>query len=418
MVVALLFAVNDLSAQRVLERRTVTESLQREEMHIRFRVAKDIIDPGYMNNADSLKRIVEWINEVRNDSMVDIVSVEFCGAVSPEGSVKFNRWLSNARLTALERYVRKRIDIPEEIIVRNDHYIAWNELRDMVEASNLHNKAEILAIIDEGNSSKGEVLDSRIGKLKRLDNGRTWRKIFDEHFIHMRNAYTILVTKHSQLAIEYMNQSQPVDVQPRTFAAPAMASPSEQAVADVLPSGIKKPETRYMYVKTNIVGLALLQGNAGVEFDLGRYLSFYLPISYTALDYFTSTTKFRTFALQPELRVWPLKNNDKLFIGAHLGFAYYNYAFNGDYRYQDHRGKTPTLGGGLSLGYRLPISRDKNWKLEFALGVGVYPLKYDLFINEYNGPLFDTRKKTYIGLDNVLVGVSYRIPVKTVLPKK
>lgn len=413
--VAVLFTVEELSAQRVLERRTETTELQRDQMHIRYRVAKAYIDPSYMNNADSLAHIIDWINEVRRDTTIELVSVEFCGAVSPEGSVRFNRWLSNARLETLERYVRSRIDIPEEIIVRNDHYIAWSELHDMVEKSDYANKEEILAIIDSENRSTGEVLDSRIGDLKRLDNGVTWRRLFRDYFIHMRNAYTVLVTKRKAVKIEQMEPSEPMSVRPLGFPGPEIETEPQSLIST---SSNILPEKRYLYVKTNVTGLALLQANVGVEFDMGRYLSFYLPISYSALDYFSPTTKFRQFALQPELRVWPLKNQDRLFIGAHLGFAYYNYAFNGDYRYQDRDGTHPTLGGGLSLGYRLPISRNKDWKLEFALGVGVYPLDYDLFINEVNGPLYDSKRKTYIGLDNVLIGISYRIPMKTVTPKK
>ena len=91
-------------------------------------------------------------------------------------------------------------------------------------------------------------------------------------------------------------------------------------------------------------------------------------------------------------------------------FAYYNFAFDGNYRYQDKDGQTPTLGGGMSLGYRLPIGKGERWNMEFALGAGVYPLHYDLFHNEPNGQLYDTRKKTRFGLDNALVGISYRIP--------
>lgn len=411
----MLFAANELSAQRVFEKRTDSTEIRRDQMHIRYRVAKAYIDPSYMNNADSLAHIVEWIEDVQRDTSVEIISVEFCGAVSPEGSVRFNRWLSNARLETLERYVRSRIDIPEEIIVRNDHYIAWDELYDMVEQSDYENKDDILAIISSENRSTGEVLDSRIGDLKRMDNGVTWRRLFRDYFIHMRNAYTVLVTKKRVENVEYMPTSEPMSVRPLGLPGPEIATEQQSLITTA--SNIL-PEKRYLYVKTNVTGLALLQANIGVEFDMGRYLSFYLPISYSALDYFSPTTKFRQFALQPELRVWPLKNQDKLFIGAHLGFAYYNYAFNGDYRYQDRDGTHPTLGGGLSLGYRLPISRNKDWKLEFALGVGVYPLDYDLFINEVNGPLFDSRKKTYIGLDNVLIGISYRIPMKTVYPKK
>ena len=85
---------------------------------------------------------------------------------------------------------------------------------------------------------------------------------------------------------------------------------------------------------------------------------------------------------------------------------------------KDKDGNTPTLGGGLSLGYRIPMSYNSRWKLEMAVGAGVYPLHYDVFHNEHNGPVYETRKKTYIGLDNILLGISYRIPFKKAQSKK
>ena len=388
----------------------------REEMRIHYRVAKTYIDKSYMENDTALQRIVEWAEERQRDSMVDVVSVEFCGACSPEGSVPFNHYLSSTRLTRLENYVRKRVDIPEEIIVRNDNYIAWGELEQMVAESDIENKDDILAILRSENTSTGEQLDSRIYALIAMDNGKTWRLIFNRYYAHLRNAYMVIVTQKSELAKKYDNRIREI-LTPIPLSEPSRChdiSIMPAAIVSTAVAAAVKPQ-HYMYVKTNLVGLALLNANVGVEFDLGNYLSLNLPISYSAINYFTPTIKFRNFSVQPELRVWPMKNNDGLFIGAHMGFAYYNFAFDGDWRYQDHDGKSPTLGGGLSLGYRLPISANKNWKLEFAVGAGLYPLHYDVFHNLKDvkeGLLYETRNGNYIGLDNVTIGISYRIPYK------
>lgn len=397
-------------SQGVTDNYVTSKEQKRDAMHIRFRVSKNIIDPRYMNNEDSLKRIVEWVDEAKRNKMLDLVSVEFCGAVSPEGSVRFNRWLSNARLEALEKYVRNLIEIPEDIIVRNDHYIAWSELDEMVSNSDMPNKDAILSIIRSENTSTGEQLDSRIDALKQLDNEVTWWKLYHTYFKHMRNAYTVLVTQKSDYALEYEKMMQPIS--PYVDLSQPMP-----VVPIMLVNPAPEPDKRYMYIKTNLVGLGMLMANLGVEFDMGNKFSFVLPVYYSAVNYFKQTLKFRTFAVQPELRYWMKDNKDGFFVGAHAGFAYYNFAFDGKWRYQDKDGKTPTLGGGLSAGYRMPISKDENWKLEFALGAGVYPLHYDVFHNEYNGQLYDTRKKTYFGLDNVMIGISYRIPVKKVQPK-
>ncbi len=413
----MLLAVCDLGAQDVAanesQKEFYTHEFVREEMHIRFVVAKNKIEYNFKNNAQTLDSIVRWVEKVKNDTLVDIVSFEFCGAVSPEGSVRFNTWLSNARLTALEKHVRKQIDIPEEMIVRNDHYISWNELYDMVVISDLENKDDILRIIQSENRSTGEQLDSRIHDLKNLDDGKTWALLLREYFPEMRNAYVVIVTKERE------KQELPKPMA-KSVVAPVPTNDGAMICPSFLPIVASQSflEPKYMHVKTNVVGLALLNLNAGVEFDLGNYLSVNVPISYSAVDCYKSTVKFRNFSLQPELRYWPMKNFDGLYIGAHLGFAYYNFAFDDEWRYQDKDGCTPTLGGGLSVGYRLPISIDKSWNLEFAIGAGAYPVHYDVFYNTADvreGELYDTRKGTYIGLDNVFIGISYRIPMT---PKK
>jgi hypothetical protein len=226
----------------------------------------------------------------------------------------------------------------------------------------------------------------------------------------------VIVTEKSDLAKMYDSRVREI-LTPVSGSKPQSARAVRMSAAPLVATAVAgaAAQRHYMYVKTNVVGLALLNANLGVEFDLGNYLSLNIPVSYSAINYFKPTIKFRNFSLQPELRVWPMKNHDGLFVGAHMGFAYYNFAFDGDWRYQDHNGTTPTLGGGLSLGYRLPISKDKNWKLEFAVGAGVYPLHYDVFHNLPNvkeGMLYEVRKGNYIGLDNVTIGISYRIPYK------
>ncbi|MBQ2858625.1 MAG: DUF3575 domain-containing protein, partial [Bacteroidaceae bacterium] len=131
-------------------------------------------------------------------------------------------------------------------------------------------------------------------------------------------------------------------------------------------------------------------------------------IYYSAWDYFKSTLKFRTFNVQPEVRYWMDENNEGWFAGAHFGAAFYNYALGGDWRYQDHGRETPSWGGGISGGYRMPLSKNRRWKLEFTLGAGVYASHYDRFYNEPNGRLEGDYKKTFFGLDNVAVTIAYR----------
>lgn len=163
-------------------------------------------------------------------------------------------------------------------------------------------------------------------------------------------------------------------------------------------------------MKTNALGWGLAIANVAIEADIARHWSFTVPVYYSAWDYFKSTIKFRTFAIQPELRYWLSGDNDGFFAGAHFGMAYYNLAIDGDYRYQDHNRRTPALGGGVAAGYRMPLGKDGRWRVEFSIGAGVYALHYDKFHNTSrtkDGLLAGSVKKTYWGLDQAAVTFSY-----------
>lgn len=165
-----------------------------------------------------------------------------------------------------------------------------------------------------------------------------------------------------------------------------------------------------LHLKTNALGWGLAIANVAVEVDLARHWSFTLPLYYSAWDYFKSTIKFRTFAVQPELRYWLSGSNDGLFAGAHFGLAYYNLAVDGDYRYQDHNDDTPAIGGGVAVGYRMPVCKGSRWRVEFSAGAGVYPLHYDKFRNTprtKDGLMVGSEKKTYWGIDQLAVSFSY-----------
>lgn len=168
--------------------------------------------------------------------------------------------------------------------------------------------------------------------------------------------------------------------------------------------------TRGLYLKTNAVGWAMLISNIAVEVDINKHWSVTLPVYYSALNYFTRTRKLRTLAFQPEVRWWFAP---KWFVGAHFGVAQYNYALSSsEWRYQDHNGNTPALGGGLSFGWRTPLGKSKHWMMELTAGAGCYRLKYDTFHNEANGAMVSTTSRTFFGVDNAAVTFIYRFDLK------
>ena len=86
------------------------------EICIDFRVNSTVIDSAYSDNAVRMQEMVEFLRTIRQDSTINIIEVSFCGAASPEGSYQLNRKLARGRLEALEKLVRKEVDIPDSLI--------------------------------------------------------------------------------------------------------------------------------------------------------------------------------------------------------------------------------------------------------------------------------------------------------------
>ena len=164
---------------------------------------------------------------------------------------------------------------------------------------------------------------------------------------------------------------------------------------------------RRLYLKTNAVAWAFLISNIAVEMDVAPHWSVAIPVNYSVWNYFSSTRKYRTLSFYPECRFWPNLNNSGLFLGAHLGMAYYNVSFDGKYRTQDRDGRRPALGGGVSAGVRKAVSRNQRWLLELSVGAGVYSLQHDKFYNYTNGLKAYTEHKTYWGIDQAALSLCY-----------
>lgn len=410
MLVVLLFFVCKTYAQE-----------SRTEVCIDFRVNSMSIDSTYSDNAARIRRIVTFLQEIGKDSSADVVRVSFCGAASPEGSYQLNSRLARGRRLALEGFVRRQVDIPDTVITRDDGYIPWDYLKAQIEGSDLRGKEAAVAII-EGEArltdydQAGLLVDSRIARLKQLDGGRVWRQIDSLYFSRMRNACAVIVTVRREIphVQEDETVADTIDVVAAMAAAPAVEAAEaarDVAVATPLTTATEEPWRRGLHLKTNVLGWGLAIANAAVEIDLARHWSFTLPVYYSAWDYFKTTIKFRTFALQPEVRYWASGRNGGFFAGAHFGLAYYNLATDGAYRYQDHSRKTPALGGGVGIGYRLPLGGYR-WRVEFSVGAGIYSLRYDKFRNTprtKDGLLVEGVKKTYWGIDQAAVSFSYTI---------
>ena len=389
------------------------------EICIDFRVNSTVIDSAYSDNAARMQEMVEFLRTIHQDSTINIIEVSFCGAASPEGSYQLNRKLAQGRLSALEKFIRSEVDIPDSLITYNDSYIPWDYLKSQIEDSGLIRKDEVIAILEEearlvDYHHPNTHIDNRVVKLRALEGGKVWQQMNNLFFDRMRNACAVFVTYKKELPPVQVPIIVPDTIKVEPIVEAVEIVPDTTAIIETVIPEVEE-WNRKLYLKTNALFWGMGMTNVSAEIDLAKHWSFALPVTYSAWNYFTSTVKFRTLAVQPEFRYWFNENNQKFFIGAHFGYAQYNVAVDGNYRYQDHDGKSPALGGGISVGYRMPISKSDKWDIEFSLGAGVYSLHYDKFYNTPNtkdGLMIESVKKTYWGIDQAAVSFSYSFDLK------
>ena len=382
-----------------------------DEVKIYFRPGSGAYEPDYQDNAARLESFAGEVSySSSNYYLLDSILV--ISGTSPEGPLRLNERLASERLSAVLGAVRAafagKIAEGDSVTFASDSRVGdWSDIIAVVasDTSSVH-RADILSVLLDGNIAS-------LGKERSLrSRGGVWNYLKTSIFPDGRATTVCIRRKHNfekmgklpeiTSGVTY-NNIQQLQHSRRIGNTSSNAHPvnTTDAVRSVSEDRIRK-----ITVKSNALALGLLIGNAAVEADITDNLSFQLPVYYSALNYFTSTIKFRTFALQPELR-WNFTKPDGLFVGAHFGLAYFNLAADGNWRIQTHDGNRPLIGGGLSVGYKLPITKDKRWNVEFSLGAGAYRFHYDKFYNEPNGALAGSVKRTYIGLDNAGVSFSY-----------
>ena len=363
---------------------------------IHFRFDKSDVDLKYMDNALSMQKFSETIDSI---GITSIDSVVIVSQSSPEGSYMYNIRLSERRAKSMGKYFGENFPELQDRLFVHPGGESWGQLREYVEKDTLMKASTIEKIIS--------IIDADIdipSKKLQLEQMQIYRYLLRTYYPLIRNSVFCLIYHSAAERPLKLSTVQPV----------SMVRYIEIPESTIAYDGKSAPEVidwyRKLYVKTNAVGLGLGIANLAVEMDVAKHWSVTIPVYYSAWNYFQSTTKFRTLAIQPEVRYWKREENDGLFAGAHCGLAYYNLAFDGDYRYQDHNGVTPAMGGGLSVGYRLPISKKSPFKVEFSIGAGVYSLHYDTFQNTTNvaeGQMIGSTRRTYCGIDQGAISFSY-----------
>lgn len=156
---------------------------------IDFPVNKTTLYPDYRNNPRELDKIVSTIKLVSDDRNVSITGIEIHGYASPESPYQHNANLASGRAATLKEHVRKLVHLDNSLFTVSSTPEDWDGLREAVEGSNLENKNEILAIIDDSSLEP----DAREWRIKT--------RYADDYKLMLANYYPAL--RHSDYTVRY-----------------------------------------------------------------------------------------------------------------------------------------------------------------------------------------------------------------------
>lgn len=404
----IIFLLTTIPVALAQERTDTTYISHTDSVLINFRQSKWNLDLNMGNNAAALDSIDSRLTTVLNDSVYRLRHVSVFGGASPEGTVAFNKFLSEHRAETLFNWFDKYnqlsdLDKTFTFYGRDWEGVLWLAEKD----ENIPYRDETLKLLNtlvaEKRALGGEDPKRSLERMKQLRGGIPYQYLYRNIFPTVRASKVVIDYDRILAPKIQQRRTDSIAMIPDTIYVDRVVHLTDTIYFNSCPDCPKQ-----WHLSTNAIELALMIANLTGEWDFACHWSAALSIHYSAIDYFSPVRKFRTFIFRPEARWWPNTEHNGWFVDAHVQMAAYNFALpSWKYRIQDVDGTHPALGGGLGVGYRLPISRNGRWSLQGQIGVGVYALYYDRFENIVNGPLVDTKRRTFFGVDNVALSIVY-----------
>lgn len=209
------------------------------------------------------------------------------------------------------------------------------------------------------------------------------RGLKEEHFITRNHSESYMGEKESvivsfmvkvretkaaeQPKLEQKTQPKPEpEIEPYQPAEQPESEPEQQMVT----SDVPEADSEKFSLRTNLLYWAMATPNLGVEWKPSNNFGILINGAWSHWIWNSDGKHHRTWLVQPEIR-WYLGESKHWFLGIEGHKGEFNFKFN-DTGYQGD-----VLGGGLTGGYRLLLS--KSFDMDFLLGLGCTQLKYDTY---------------------------------------
>jgi hypothetical protein len=380
---------------------------QSDSLAFHFRCALWDIDQAVSSNRQQLEHLQSLIKRM-GDEAPDTIHITLCGSASPEGKASYNVTLSRRRAESVERILRDRLGIDGvtyDITWIGDN---WNDLRRLVEESDIMARAEVLDIFT---ATEGDATGERRKRLMMSLNGsNTWRELNRSFFPQLRKVDIIVSYGETRTVSD--EPTTPIVFDEPLDADEVIEAPSD-AIEPVAVAPIAVPVEKHsggkflMLLKTNMLYDVLAVPNIGVEFPLPKHFSVGADWAYAWWKTDTFHRYWRTYGGDIFARKW-LGNGETSCTGHHIGL------YGGIVTYDFELGGRGYLGDkwsydfGVEYGYSLRIAHRLN--IDFNLGAGYLGGIYKEYL-----PIDDhyvwqsTKRRHWIGPTKVEISLVYFI---------
>lgn len=383
----------------------------------------------------TLKELRETVLPQIDRDSLKIVRVKMRGAASPEGPEPFNKILSQNRQRALYDFVKDYMKIPQgdslilETMTEDYSYL----YKRMVQAGD-PDCDKVKRLFDEyiPNEQYAELKKA----LQRIDGGKLWRRILVTYFPPLRAARMVIVcSKKNPPVVEPVEPVVPKE--PEVVEVPVVPEEKPEPWVE------RYPRRELLSVKTNLLfDVAYVPGynrwcpipNVAIEYyPLRGHFTYGASIDFPWWQHYWKHKYFQIRNYQLEARYYFRRGDIELrpegkgaaFKGLYL--QAYGHTAIFDLCFDERRGWTGEGGGGgLGIGYVLPLSKKGHWRLEFQLQAGIFYCKYDpyqfenavnpnyidnLYYYDWKGKKADFKERqyrfTWVGPTRIGVTLSY-----------
>ncbi len=343
---------------------------------VEFHQSKTEYDSAYMHNGERVNSFFRrFTPEGENGIRYYLKSVNVTGGASPEGSVSFNRYLSEKRADEIFSVIDEKELLPDSLVKFIFLGRDWNGLYGEVEKDmNVPYRAEVLSFIESniGNDDAGDPLNG----LKSLRGGVPYAYMYRNLFPSLRN---------SRLVVEY-ERLRPVNVTMENVTL-MFPYPDPLVCPDVefryLTGSVKECKPFYLGLKTNLISDLLLIPHVGADLYVGKGWSVTADWMYGWWDKDRTHHYWRAYGGTVGTRKWlgrkaaekPLTGHH---IGVYAGIVTYDFEFGG----RGYMGGKPhgtlwercNFVGGVEYGYSMPVARRLN--IDFTIGIGYLGGRY------------------------------------------